>query len=69
MSTELIAQAATTVAEKTAETATGTLLNVVSKHPIEVAVIAAGTLCTLAYLGTRKGAEISIFGFKAKGPV
>mgnify|MGYP003592851461 CR=1 FL=1 len=67
MSTDLVVSGATAVAGKTAETVTGVLVQAVSKNPIGVMLIAAGTVCTLGYFGTRQGAEISFLGFKAKG--
>ena len=64
MSTELVAAAA----EKTAGTALETVAKTFGKHPVVLTFIGVVGLCALGYMGTRKGAEISLFGFKAKGP-
>lgn len=51
-----------------APSAIKTVIEVARVHPVATAAVLVAGACTLAWIGTRPGAKVKIWGFHAEGP-
>ena len=55
-------------AVKAVATHAPTAFAVARAHPVAAAAVAVTGLCALAWIGTRPGAKVNLWGFSAQGP-